>query len=552
MPMLEKHSSAALRRFINITANSYKKSAPEHVIYASAGSPAYAIHEYMSMVMDNINNIEGDTRYYKSTSGHRGADEDITTFLHKHGMLHKSEPIIIGKNATFAHGVTQLFSRFSDALLKKNDVLLLPTPTYGFFARHPNLDKKNVYTFPLSKENGYRITPDQLQEILESDYAKPKKNGKTWLFLINPHNPTGAIHTEKHIHELANILLKNENSHVHVLQDMVYAGTEHDNFFKPSQTAGSFANIEILYPRTLTFHGLSKAYGGANLRCGFAFGSQRIVHELIEALNYEHEFASSSVYNNYSVVAYAETKGIRFKFPPLSPPERSEREDNDPTITSYNAAQVHRSRNARAHQFRSQLIQALINGDIPFLTQYRDDPYLINRDGSPWFEDLYNPHDKPLIVPTKQHGYEEAEDMALPYPLREQQLIFDTAIQEKGVPGLRIDFKPQAGFFQLINVDGLIGKFYGKKPLKNAIDVAETFLKHGVEVLPGEIFLHPKEECVVRLSYSCHISQLVYAVGAMQRATCFITDSPEKLHPTAKIPPAFAKYLRKDNAEISR
>jgi aspartate/methionine/tyrosine aminotransferase len=94
--------------------------------------------------------------------------------------------------------------------------------------------------------------------------------------VVNPNNPTGIVFTE---HEMSRIVAACERVGAWLHADEVYHGTEHNGIETPSFWGR--------YARAICTNSLSKAYGLAGLRIGWAIADP----ETIEELWRRHEYA---------------------------------------------------------------------------------------------------------------------------------------------------------------------------------------------------------------------------------------------------------------------
>jgi len=91
------------------------------------------------------------------------------------------------------------------------------------------------------------------------------------VILSNPHNPSGALASEASLRELAQLA---EARGFHVLIDEVYRDVVLEN--RPETAA-------LLSERVVTTSSLTKAYGLASLRCGWALASSELASAIRRA-----------------------------------------------------------------------------------------------------------------------------------------------------------------------------------------------------------------------------------------------------------------------------
>jgi aspartate aminotransferase len=119
-----------------------------------------------------------------------------------------------------------------------------------------------------SAENGFRITPEQLEAAIT-----PRTK---WLILNSPSNPTGAAYSAAQLSDLAAVLLRHE--HVHVMSDDIYEKLVYDG--EP------FATIASVEPRianrVLTVNGVSKSHAMTGWRIGYCKGPAPILKAMVK------------------------------------------------------------------------------------------------------------------------------------------------------------------------------------------------------------------------------------------------------------------------------
>jgi aspartate/methionine/tyrosine aminotransferase len=154
------------------------------------------------------------------------------------------------------------------ALLDPGDEVIVVTPGYRQvwgMARNLGCTVKETRLLP---NNGWRLDLDELEQLTSS---------KTKLIaVVNPNNPTGSILSHDEMQRIVKICAKH-GAWLHA--DEVYRGTE----LHAPETPSFWG----MYDRVICTNSLSKAYGLAGLRIGWAVASS----QTIEALWRRHEYA---------------------------------------------------------------------------------------------------------------------------------------------------------------------------------------------------------------------------------------------------------------------
>ncbi|MFI4912136.1 MAG: pyridoxal phosphate-dependent aminotransferase [Sedimentisphaeraceae bacterium JB056] len=231
------------------------KAQGKDVIGFGAGEPDFDTPQFIKDAAIKALN-EGKTGY-TATPGIPELRQAIADKLKKdNGLDYGASQIIVNIGAK--HTVYSTMQ----AIIDDGDEVIVPTPYWVTYPEAVKLAGGVFVPVSTSKENGYKITPEQLKEAITD---------KTAMFLLNsPSNPGGFTYTPQELAELAKVL---EGTDIMVLSDeiyekLVYNGTE----FK------SFASIsEDAYNRTITVNGFSKAYAMTGWRVGYAAGPQDVI-----------------------------------------------------------------------------------------------------------------------------------------------------------------------------------------------------------------------------------------------------------------------------------
>tara|TARA_Y100000590_G_scaffold424833_1_gene532199 strand:+ start:18313 stop:19518 length:1206 start_codon:yes stop_codon:yes gene_type:complete len=141
------------------------------------------------------------------------------------------------------------------ATLNEGDEVIIPAP---YWVSYPDITQVAGGTPKIiqgNPKNNYKITADQIESAITSQTK--------WLIFNSPSNPSGAAYSKKEIHQITDVLLKNE--HVWLLTDDIYEHMVYDNFkfYTPAQIEPK------LIDRTLTLNGVSKAYSMTGWRIGY-------------------------------------------------------------------------------------------------------------------------------------------------------------------------------------------------------------------------------------------------------------------------------------------
>lgn len=167
---------------------------------------------------------------------------------------------------TVGTGGKQILYNALMATLNPGDEVIIPAPYWVSYPDMVALGGGTPVIVTGSLENGYRITPEQLDAAIT-----PKTK---WVILNSPSNPTGAGYAEDHMRALTDVLLR--HPHVWVLADDIYEHLVYDDFrfVTPAQVEPR------LIERTLTMNGVSKAYAMTGWRIGYGAGPVELIRAM--------------------------------------------------------------------------------------------------------------------------------------------------------------------------------------------------------------------------------------------------------------------------------
>lgn len=171
-------------------------------------------------------------------------------------------------NVLVTVGAAQANWMVCSTLLEPGDEVIVVSPGYRqVWGLAKNLGCR-VKETQLRRENNWRLDLAELESLA---------NAKTKLIsIVNPNNPTGSILSREEMKRIVSIC---EKTGAWLHADEVYRGTELDGNETPSFWG--------MYDRVICVNSMSKAYGLAGLRIGWAVAAP----EMIEELWRRHEYA---------------------------------------------------------------------------------------------------------------------------------------------------------------------------------------------------------------------------------------------------------------------
>ena len=165
------------------------------------------------------------------------------------------------ENALVTVGAAQANWIICTTLLQPGDEVIVISPGYRQVWGLAKNTGCRVREVQLHSENAWRLDLDELEKVASA---------RTRLIsVVNPNNPTGSILSGEEMRRIVSICAKH-GSWLHA--DEVYRGTEFAGPETPS--------FWDMYDRVICVNSLSKAYGLAGLRIGWALASPQMIQEL--------------------------------------------------------------------------------------------------------------------------------------------------------------------------------------------------------------------------------------------------------------------------------
>ncbi|WP_027089420.1 aminotransferase class I/II-fold pyridoxal phosphate-dependent enzyme [Thomasclavelia saccharogumia] len=160
-------------------------------------------------------------------------------------------------------GSQEGLSHLAMTLINEGDTVLVPNPSYPVFKDGPLIAGARIVEMPLLKENNYLIN---FNAIDKKDAALAK-----FMVVSYPNNPTCGIANDAFYLELIKFAEEND---IIVLHDNAYSELL---FEKPGKSFLSYPGAKDI---GIEFNSLSKTYGLAGARVGFAVGNKEIVKQI--------------------------------------------------------------------------------------------------------------------------------------------------------------------------------------------------------------------------------------------------------------------------------
>ena len=150
------------------------------------------------------------------------------------------------------------------SLLEEGDDVIIPDPAFVCYVEDAKIAEAGIIRIPLREENGFRVDPDELVEIITK---------RTRMLVINyPNNPTGAVMKKQDVKALADIA---EDYNLYILSDEPY---EHFLY----EGAKHYPMIKYAPDNTILANSFSKTFAMTGWRLGFTIAPDQIIKDIIK------------------------------------------------------------------------------------------------------------------------------------------------------------------------------------------------------------------------------------------------------------------------------
>lgn len=283
MSVSKKVKEIAPSLTLEITAKAKKmKSEGISVIGFGAGEPDFNTPDYIIEAAKKALDI-GFTKYTPAAGMAELKNAVCDKFLNDNGLTYSANQIVIssGAKSSLYHAIC--------ALVDEGDEVILPSPYWLTYPELVKLAGGKVVYVKTTKENGFKITPSELEKVIT-----PKTK---CLILNSPNNPTGSVYSENEIKAIAKVV---EKSGIYVISDeiyekLVYGGEKHYSIAAAS---------EYLKEHTIIINGMSKTYSMTGWRIGYLAAPA----ELAKAIS---SMQSHTTSNACSIAQYASVAALK-------------------------------------------------------------------------------------------------------------------------------------------------------------------------------------------------------------------------------------------------
>ena len=264
-------------KMTNLIQKRKEKNLP--VYNMSLGVDQFAI---LPEIITEISKNLKDKNFYKPNGPKEVRNYLLTSFKEEYD--YKPTEVLFGT------GIKQLLFTFLQAF---NGEVIFLTPCWSSYIEQCKLLKKKYHLFERDYEDNYKINYDRFQEwVFRLRRINPNK--QYTLVFNNPCNPTGIVHSEHDVLQLAAICKRNN---ILIFEDYIYAGMEHD-------VKRTTSISEYCPNATIRVNSISKKYGLGGYRLAWCFFPKQ--------LEYIYKNMFKIAWDTYSVPATPMIKSLKF------------------------------------------------------------------------------------------------------------------------------------------------------------------------------------------------------------------------------------------------
>ena len=230
------------------------KAEGKSIIAFTAGEPDFNTPDFIVKSANHALEI-GFTKYTPSSGMPQLKQAICDKFKKDNNLDYEPKNIIVstGAKSSLYHA---LF-----AIVDEGDEVIIPTPYWLTYDEQVKLCGGKSIFVKTKRENGYKITPEELENAITDKTA--------CLILNSPSNPSGVVYSEQELKKLAEVILKHG---IYVVSDEIYEKLVYDGVKHYSIASVS----EEMKKKTIVINGVSKAYAMTGWRIGYLACDEQI------------------------------------------------------------------------------------------------------------------------------------------------------------------------------------------------------------------------------------------------------------------------------------
>ncbi|MGI8584065.1 MAG: pyridoxal phosphate-dependent aminotransferase [Chitinophagaceae bacterium] len=224
-----------------------------NIIGLSLGEPDFDTPRHIKDAAKKA--IDDNWSHYPPVAGYLDLREAVCNkFKRDNNLDYTAEQIVVSTGAKQSIANTVL------SIVDEGDEVIIPTPYWVSYSAIAGLAKAKVKFVNTTLENGYKITPEELESAITY-------NTKLFIF-SSPCNPTGVVYSKEELKNLADVFEKYPR--IFIISDEIY---EYINYVGKHE---SIAQFESLKERVIVINGLSKGFAMTGWRLGYSASSLEV------------------------------------------------------------------------------------------------------------------------------------------------------------------------------------------------------------------------------------------------------------------------------------
>lgn len=219
----------------------------KQVISLSLGEPDFDTPDFIKESANEAM-VQNYTHYMPVPGFADVRDAIAAKFKRDNNLVYSAEQIVVST------GAKQSLLNVFLALVNPGDEVIIPAPYWVSYMDQAKYCGGDVKVLPTSKESGFKITAEQLEEAIT-------EKSKVLIF-SSPNNPCGAIYSGEELKALAQVVAKYPD--LYIISDEIYELLNYGEV--PHVSIASFPEV---YHQTITVNGLSKGFAMTGWRIGY-------------------------------------------------------------------------------------------------------------------------------------------------------------------------------------------------------------------------------------------------------------------------------------------
>lgn len=250
------------------------------IVDLSLGEPDFDTPDYIKDAAKKA--IDENWSHYTPVAGYPELRQAICNKLKRDNDLdYKPEQIVVSTGAKQSIANTVL------SIVDAGDEVIIPTPYWVTYSEIVRLAQGKVKFINSLLENGYKITPQQLEDAITD---------KTKFFMFSsPCNPSGAVYSKTELEGLVKVFEKHPG--IFIMSDEIY---EYINFAGGNY---SIARFESIKDRVILINGLSKGFAMTGWRLGYIAASVEVA-KACEKIQGQFTSGTNSIAQRAAITAF--------------------------------------------------------------------------------------------------------------------------------------------------------------------------------------------------------------------------------------------------------